>query len=497
MSEMIQRVSIQQQRKRAKELLKAAKAGNAQSILRLQKVRPSHTAFQLADAQLAIAREQGFDSWPKLVAHIKKQHLNRFRDAVDVGDVETVRHLLDASAYLRRKINAPLFSFGQRAINAASSNLDLVDVLMEYGADINLRSDWKAGPFGIMDACPADIAAPLIHRGARLTAHAAARLGWIDELRKLLAANAEVVHEKGGDGQRPLHYALTPDICNLLLLHGADINARCVDHESTAAQYALKDRPEVTAHLLQRGATPDIFMAARLGDISLAKQLVDQNPTCLLARTGTKGYEPVAASGIYNWILGFHLSPHEVAFQFEKQNVYALLLSASSLKVQFLTAILTLDSETAFTILGNNSFLLTTLSAEDHSLLAHAAANNRDEVFDLMLDVGFDPMARGFDGGTVLHMAAWVANVHMIQALLNCGVDHQAHDPAHGSTPLGWAAYGSVHRRCKGGDYPAAIELLVRCGSDIKGPGNKYGATLIDMADGNEAVQNVLRQLGA
>lgn len=58
-------IDIDQARRRAKELLKAAKAGDAEAIARLP-VR--HEPLVLADAQLAVARELGQPSWPKLVA---------------------------------------------------------------------------------------------------------------------------------------------------------------------------------------------------------------------------------------------------------------------------------------------------------------------------------------------------------------------------------------------------------------------------------------------
>ena len=31
--------------------------------------------------------------------------------------------------------------------------LAVIDVLLEFGADINLRSEWDKGPFGVLDYC--------------------------------------------------------------------------------------------------------------------------------------------------------------------------------------------------------------------------------------------------------------------------------------------------------------------------------------------------------
>ena len=90
-----------------------------------------------------------------------------------------------------------------------------------------------------------------------------------------------LVHARGGDGQQPLHEAKTVAIADFLLERGAGIDVRCIDHQSTPAQYALVDRPDVCRRLLERGATPDIFMAARLGDVALATRLLDADPACV------------------------------------------------------------------------------------------------------------------------------------------------------------------------------------------------------------------------
>jgi len=115
-----------------------------------------------------------------------------------------------------------------------------------------------------------------------------------------------------------------------------------------------------------------------------------------------------------------------------------------------------------------------------------------------MLTLGFDPAAPGIDGGTALHAACWIGNVRMVGRLLERGgVGLDARDSTHGSTPLGWTAFGSVHRRAQGADYPAVAERLVTAGADITAVGNKGGLSLLEMAQGNKAMQDALRRLGA
>src|SRR5438552_9847848 len=71
------RPSLEQLRKQAKELLKAYQAGDATALARLRVHKPALTGLEgsrpaaLADAQFTLARELGFDSWPKLKRHIE------------------------------------------------------------------------------------------------------------------------------------------------------------------------------------------------------------------------------------------------------------------------------------------------------------------------------------------------------------------------------------------------------------------------------------------
>jgi hypothetical protein len=49
-----------------------------------------------------------------------------------------------------------------------------------------------------------------------------------------------------------------------------------------------------------------------------------------------------------------------------------------------------------------------------------------------------------FDGHTMLHHAAWIGDVELVQALLECGANPDVVDAEHGTTPLGWAEYGQA-----------------------------------------------------
>lgn len=85
------RLNLEQQKNRAKDLLRAAKSGDANALSRLAAVRRDSVAHhsldtlraaaKLADAQFAIARELRFANWEKLKAHIAS--LDRQRAAME------------------------------------------------------------------------------------------------------------------------------------------------------------------------------------------------------------------------------------------------------------------------------------------------------------------------------------------------------------------------------------------------------------------------------
>jgi ankyrin repeat protein len=239
-------------------------------------------------------------------------------------------------------------------------------------------------------------------------------------------------------------------------------------------------------------------MAARLGDVQLAERILAADATAVGARVNEPGYGPVPPFNIYCWTLGFSMSPHAVALQRGHRDVYDLLLRHSPPKVRFLDAAMRGDEQAARDTLREHPDLPGTLTRGDHAQLALAIFHGRFAPAELMLQLGFDPSAGGRDGGSALHAAAWMGHAGLVGRLARhpaIGVDRR--DPTHGSTPLGWAAFGAVHRRAKEGDYAAVVDRLVEAGADVRAPGNGEGLSYLAMADGHQAVQAALRRHGA
>src|SRR5215213_299566 len=99
------RPSLAQLRKQAKELVRQLRNGNPSATERLRKIKPNVSNPILADAQLVLAREHGFDSWPRLVHHILaaqppdlEQHRRIAEDLLAVynsGDLDAATRLND------------------------------------------------------------------------------------------------------------------------------------------------------------------------------------------------------------------------------------------------------------------------------------------------------------------------------------------------------------------------------------------------------------------
>jgi ankyrin repeat protein len=324
----------------------------------------------------------------------------QFFDAIVDGRREEVRQLVAANPNLllshdyRRFGATPITSIAFR--DAASLDLEMIQCLIDLGADLDRRSDWWAGPWSPLHCaiCVGNnaLAEFLLSRGATLDLHTAASLGMRMELARLLDADPSRVHERGGDGCLPLHFAGTVDCAKLLVERGADIHARCVDHYSTAVQYLSHVRPEVTRYLFSIGAEPDIFTAVMSGDVELSRRLMAQNPHVVYERIDQARFPPGEEHDVHNML---------------------------------------------------------TYVVGHHATSVHAAARvNRPEMVDLLQAAGADLNSRGgYDDATPLHVAAWNDHLEVAERLVALGADIDLRSGAmHNNTPAGWAIVAGSHR---------------------------------------------------
>lgn len=312
-------------------------------------------------------------------------NLKAFFTAVRQNDLDRVQSLLIQDPTLVHEYDEDEFDAPALNIAVSHNNNKMVDILLNAGADPNRKSAWWAGGFHplhlVIDKFIAD---RLIARGAVVDACAASKLGMMDRLREILDTNPQAVHERGGDGQFPLHFAATPRIAEFLLERGADIDARDIDHVSTAAQWAVGGRPEVVRHLVGRGAACDLFMLCAAGDVEHVRMFLEKDPGVVCKQITKEEFPSPGSEGghIYCYVIGMGATPLQAALKYTQL-----------------------------------------------------------QVADLLFESGADVNAPcGYDDGTPLHFAAWEGRVDAARWLIDHGADIERHSgKIHENTSMGWA----------------------------------------------------------
>lgn len=309
--------------------------------------------------------------------------------AIKAGDVKAVRKFIGDLPELRDAYDYNSYGATPLTAVAFKNDREMIKTLLELGVDPNRRSDWDMGPWSPLHCAihnrKMELVEFLLANGAELDVHTAAALGRVDELERLLDEVPDRVHERGGDGCMPLHFAGSEQAAQVLLDRGADIEGRCIDHYSTPVQYLADPRPKIARYLFVQGAMPDIFSAAMAGCTDTVAKLIKQDESVLKQQISQETFPPGP--------------DHDV------QNIMA------------------------FTI-GNGC-----------SPLHAATIGNQPAVIKLLIELGADPNVRGgYDDAAPLHQAAWRDNLLAAQALIECGANYDLRSGAiHNNTAAGWA----------------------------------------------------------
>ncbi len=203
------------------------------------------TGSKLADAQFTLAREHGFDSWPKFAKHIealarKTSLVSKFEqtaDAIIAGDAPTLSRLLNENPEL---------------IRARSTRVHRATLLHYVAANGFEDYRQKTPPNAV------EIAKILLDAGAEVDA---ASDSYGKDTTLVLVATS--IHPKRAGVQIALMQLLldhgaTPDGVNPCLRNG---------------------RPEAAEFLAQHGAPVDLEAAAGLGFLDLVQKLISEtNP---------------------------------------------------------------------------------------------------------------------------------------------------------------------------------------------------------------------------
>ena len=435
-------------------------------------------ATKLAEAQRLVAREYGFASWAKLKAHVDSfaaDPREAFNAAIRSHDVANVSRVLRRFPEFISRLDEPLVgdAFGALPIVVAAEHGDreIVSLLVRSGANIDAVNDWWAGGFGVLDVSPPAMTEFLLDHGATMTAHGAARLGRVEDLERIVSTDPSAVHRRGGDGQTPLHFASTTDIARFLLDHGADIDARCVDHESTPAQWMIRDPQEVARFLVSAGCHTDILMCAALGDLDRVRDHLDANPASVGTAVDSTHF-PMrgerAGGTIYIWTLGAYKTAHLIAREFGHADVFELLMSRTPAPLRLEISCRLGDDATVDALLHDHPDLVSQLSDDERRGVARAAELNDTRAVRVLLRAGWPVDAlTGPKGASALHWAGFHGNVEMAKEILRYRPPLELVEQQFGGTPLTWTSYGSVHGHAKNADYPSTVRALLDAGVEV------------------------------
>jgi len=409
-------VNLEQLRKQAKELAKAARAHDERALARLGDLEP-----WLSSAQLVLAREHGFASWPKLrryaelLAHEQPFHTDLEYYEGRADGIATVHGLSAADA--RREL-------------ARRHGLSSWAALRRRVAELDAGEE-----------------TPFVRAYRAVEQRDVAALG------ALLDRYPELVRLRGTNGNDLLGMARGLDAVRLLLDRGADPN-RGNDYGWTKLHQAgyANDR-ELALVMLEAGGRLDVSARGDGGTPLVAAlfwghrdvvDLLGLEPRNLRVAAGLGRLDligelvgtPAAGAhrGFYRPHGGFPAwtpadDPQEVLDE-------ALVWAAKSDRVEAIRALVELGAR---------------VDADPYrgTPLIWAAVNGRAASVELLLALGADPNRRATFGGpdhgegvTALHLAAQAGRDEAAERLLAAGADPAIRDLRHDSTPAGWAEYG-------------------------------------------------------
>ncbi len=243
------------------------------------------------------------------------------------GDLETVRRLVEKDPSLIRshyEYRTPLsFAVRENQLGVAEFLLDRGAAAVGLGDPLEMARD--RGYTGMETLLQRKL--DTLHGASTRVDAVAEAIRSYDpaRVRELLDASPGLVHAGDHSSNQPIHWAtMTRQIplIDELLRRGADIDARRIDGARpihlTNGDYdyrGWRDVPDhvtttpdrVYRHLVRRGATVDIWMAAVSGDESRVRELLDQDPSLVNRVNDYNSYYAGCGSALKNAAAAGHI----------------------------------------------------------------------------------------------------------------------------------------------------------------------------------------------
>ncbi len=407
-------MNLEQLRKQAKDLVKAARAGDVDAVARF-----GDLPVKLASAQTVLAREQGYTSWPALVHELTEQP---FRS--------------DLEYYEGRAAGIATVN----SVSLASARRDLAQ-RHGYSSWAGLTRHVTALANGEEPATPF------------MLAYAAVEGGDHGRLAELLDERPELVRTRGTNGNDLLGMAGDLASVKLLLERGADVN-RGNDYGWTKLHQAGYSNDRSLAELvLAAGARTDLSARGDGGTALVAalfwghREVVDLlgvEPRNLRVAAGLGRVDLIdelagtPAAGAHREFYRPHGGFPEWQPSDDSQEILdeALVWAAKADRVEAIDRLVELGAR---------------VEADPYrgTPLAWASANGRLVAIRRLVELGADPNGRGTFGGPThgegvppLHLAAQSGQEEAVDLLLDLGADPTIRDAIHNGTAAGWAAHG-------------------------------------------------------
>ena len=528
------RPNLEQYKKQAKDLVRQTAAGLPPAIARVQRNHPRLKSateerlrrISLADAQFVLAREHGYESWPKFAKHIETLCVIRALGELD-DPVNTFLEVASVDRHGRHGDGAlaPAEMTLSRYPQVATANVYCAAVL---GDAINVRAHlerdrslatvpggphvWDAltylcfSPYLRIDRARSDsfVAAARV----LLEAGASANTGWVEYIddpprpvREPVIYGAAALAQNGdltklllefgadpNDEETPYHVAEGYDnaVLQILLESGrfseqslATVLARKCDwHDEKGLKLAL-DHGANPNYLTVWKCTPFQQAIRRDNGLVMIETLLDHAADPELANKvdGRNAVQMAAWCGRGDILATLERR----GFQIQLQSLDALVAACARA-----------DLQAAHLLAAQNPELLTQLLGMGGTVLTHFAGANNDAGVRCLLALGLSPASVWTEGdsywelapgSTALHVAAWRAHHEVVRTLIAAGTPVNARD-ARGRTALQLAITACVNSYWKYRRQPDSVAALLAAGSTVDG---------IAFPTGYDAVDEILR----